>query len=137
MTEDSWYSNLRERWRPATVRLLLIGESPPDNGGDPDTRRFFYAEPLMQADNLFRSVVDALYDIGKLTKGDRKAPWLDRLRDDGVFLIDLAARPVNGLSSGARQQARRDGVQAWLDRSIQMDPNGIIICHTPSYKLPR
>jgi hypothetical protein len=135
VTEIPWYSDLRETWKPAAVRLLLIGESPPDDGGDPTRRRFFYAEPVAQADNLFRSVVDALYGSGKLTKGDLKAPWLERLRDDGVFLIDLAARPVNALSNGARQRARRDGVGACIERAAQLAPEGIIICHTPSYNV--
>lgn len=133
MTENPWYSDLRENWKPARVRLLLIGESPPDNGGDPERRRFFYAEPLSHADNLFRSVVQALYGSGKLTKGDPKAPWLERLRNDGVYLIDLAARPVNSLGSTARRQARRDGVEACITRATQLDPEGIIVCHTPSY----
>lgn len=135
MTEHSWYSDLRETWKPAAVRILLIGESPPDDGGDPTQRRFFYAEPLTQHDSLFRSVVDALYCSGKLTKGDPKAPWLERLRDDGVFLIDLATRPVNASDDRAREQARRDGVDACIKRVTQLNPEGIIICHIPSYDL--
>lgn len=71
-----WYQSPREQWKPSHIRLLLVGESAPDDGGDPGNRRFFYSEPLNQADNLFRSVVAALYDSGKLTKGDLKEPWL-------------------------------------------------------------
>lgn len=61
MAEEEWYQSLREQWKPSHIRLLLVGESAPDDGGDPGNRRFFYSEPLNQADNLFRSVVAALF----------------------------------------------------------------------------
>jgi hypothetical protein len=60
MPEDTWYAELRERYRPEHVKLLLIGESAPDPGAA--ERRFFYAPTLTSADNLFRGVVLALYD---------------------------------------------------------------------------
>ena len=62
----------------------------------------FYAGPLSQAENLFRSALIALYDCGKLIKGDLKEPWLKRLREDGVYLIDLAPTPVNALASSTQ-----------------------------------
>lgn len=135
MVEEEWYQSLREQWRPSHIRLLLIGESAPDDGGDPNNRRFFYSEPLSQADNLFRSVVAALYDSGKLTKGDLKEPWLVRLRDDGVYLIDLASRPVNAVSPAMRRATLRASVDDCVQRIRDLNPDGIVICHTPTFKL--
>lgn len=85
MSENPWYSQLREAWKPSHVRLLLIGESAPDDGGDPNNRRFFYSDRL-GSDNLFRGVVAAMYGTSKddLAKGG-KGPWLERLRDDGFY----------------------------------------------------
>lgn len=135
MVEEAWYQQLRKQWKPSKVNLLLIAESAPDDGGDADNRRFFYSEPLSQSDNLFRSVVAALYDGGKLSKGDTKRPWLTRLRNDGVYLIDLASRPVNGLSPAARSAALRAGVQDCVQAARELNPAGIVVCHTPTYKL--
>lgn len=135
MSETEWYENLREQWKPENVRLLLIGESAPDDGGDPLNRRFFYAEPLSGADNLFRSVVAALYNGGKLTKGDRKEPWLRRLQADGVYLLDLSPVPVNALSARDRRAALKGSVGDCVQRIADLSPEGIIVCHGPSFVL--
>lgn len=135
MLEDSWYQALRQRWKPEKVRLLLIGESPPDDGGDITKRPFFYAEELSGSDLLFRGVADALCDSGKLTKGDLKTPWHHQLRDQGVYLIDLASVPVNGLSTSARNKVLRDSVDGCVQRVLDLAPDGIAICHTPTFKL--
>lgn len=52
MSEDSWYSERRACWKPDQVRLLLIAESAPDDGGDAANRRFFYDERLTGKDGL-------------------------------------------------------------------------------------
>jgi len=56
---------------------------------------------------LFRGVVEGLYEhrFPRGSAGSSKAPWLDRLRDDGVFLIDLVPFPVNGLPTAERARA--------------------------------
>lgn len=133
--ENAWYQTLRERWKPEHVRLLLIGESPPDDRGDLSKRRFFYADRLEQYDNLFRSVIAALYDEDKLSKGASKAPWLERLRADGVYLIDLASTPINALAPPLRRRARIDSVNDCLRRVRELSPDGIVICHKPTFKL--
>ncbi|MBC7595993.1 MAG: hypothetical protein H7288_19020 [Kineosporiaceae bacterium] len=135
MSENPWYQQLRDAWKPQSVRLLLIGESAPDDGGDVHQRRFFYAEPLSHSDNLFRSVVAALYDSGKLTKGDSKAPWLERLREDGIYLIDLSSNPVNALPPRERRAVLRESVVGCVENAKRLAPQGIIVCHSPTFQL--
>ena len=94
MSEDLWYSERRARWRPDHVRLLLIAESAPDDGGDIANRRFFYDNDLTSKDGLFREVVRALFGNPMLASGPKaKAPWLEKLKAEGVYLIDLAPVP--------------------------------------------
>ncbi len=133
MPEAAWYAELRERYRPSDVRLLLIGESAPDPGAAEP--RFFYAPTLTGADNLFRGVVLALYahQFPRGSAGMSKVPWLERLKEDGVFLIDLVPFPVNALGSGARSRARRDAVSDAVATATRLDPDGIIVCHAPSF----
>jgi len=130
MPDAAWYAELRERHRPAHIKLLLIGESAPNPGTDEP--RFFYAPTLTAADNLFRGVVLALYNhrFPRGSAGSSKTAWLERLKADGVFLIDLVPFPVNGLKSGARARARREGVAT--ARNLQ--PEGVIVCHDPSFR---
>jgi len=125
---ETWYDDLRRRWKPHAVRLLLVGESVPDAGVE--ERRFFYGPKLDRRDNLFRGVVEALYGpIPRGSAGQPKQPWLERLRADGVYLVDLVPFPVNKLASGAR----REHVVTLIERAQALDPEGVIVCHAPTF----
>lgn len=129
------YEEMRGEYRPAQVRLLLIGESAPDPREA--QRRFFYAPALAPADNLFRGVVEALYDhrFPRGSAGTSKVPWLERLRRDGVYLIDLVPFPVNGLTRGRRARARRDHLGAAVEEAGSLSPAGVAVCHAPTFRL--
>jgi hypothetical protein len=133
----TWYVSLRRRYRPDQIALLLIAESAPDPaGGD---RRFFYAPTLATEDNLFRGVVLGLYGH-RFPKGSAdasKVEWLERLKADGVFLIDVVPHPVNHLSGPERRQARRDHATAAVKRAGKLKPTGIVVCHAPTFRLLR
>jgi hypothetical protein len=139
MGNSNWYSELREAYRPDHVRVLLVGESAPDPGAG--ERRFFYAPLLDRRDNLYRGVVEAFYGSSPGRAGDAKAPWLNRLKQDGVFLIDLVPYPVNDLSSNKaeagrlRASARREHVDARMQTAQELRPHGIIVCHGPSFEV--
>lgn len=125
--EAAWYSELRTKWKPARVRLLLIAESAPDDGGDTAQRRFFYSDRLA-ADNLFRGVVEAMYNVrADSLRRTGKAPWLERLRADGVYLIDLVPYPINRLPHREKRSIQRDSVTNCVERAAQLNPEGIIV----------
>lgn len=132
-SEDPWYAELRERWRPDRVRLLLIGESAPDP--EASERRFFYAPVLSAHDSLYRAVVKALYGRKAGSAGDAKEPWLRRLRDDGVYLIDLVPFPVDRLNTKAeRRRAHRDHAADCAAAAAELDPDGAIVCHKDTFR---
>lgn len=90
MTTGAWYEDLRAANRPARLRVLLIGESPPDPGAG--ERRFFYS-PRLTIDNLYRGVADAVYgEHGDVDLRD-KPTVLARLKEDGFWLIDAVTSP--------------------------------------------
>lgn len=133
--EAPWYIELREQWRPERVRLLVIAESPPASGDDGGQRRFFYHDYLGY-DNLFRGVVQAMYGVQApelLATGKR--PWLQRLKDDGFLLIDLAPHPVNALSNPERRKVLRESVPGCVDRAAALDPEGIVVVKTNLFPL--
>ena len=133
--EEPWYSELRLRWKPENVRLLMIAESAPDDRGDPAARRFFYADRLGH-DNLFRAVVEATYGVGKETlKQTGKKPWLEKLRRDGFYLIDLAEFPVNAMNAADRRRVLIDSIPGCVDRASTLDPAGAIIVKANLYAI--
>lgn len=129
------YTRLRDRWKPDQVQLLLIGESAPDPGGA--ELRFFYAPTLTSHDNLFRGVILALYGRSPGHAGDPKRPWLDALRGDGVYLIDLVPFPVNALSSRERKRALSDHTEDCVAEASALEPQAIAICHSPTFNALR
>ncbi|WP_415853480.1 hypothetical protein [Sinomonas sp. G460-2] len=132
--EEPWYAQLRIQWKPERVRLLMIAESAPANGGDESSRRFFYAPRLGRADNLFRGVVHAMYGTSKLDlQRTGKHPWLERLCDDGFLLIDLAPYPVNNLSRAERRQIHLEAVPGCVARAAALDPTGIVVVKKDLY----
>jgi hypothetical protein len=128
MGEDAWYSDRRASWKPEHVRLLLVAESAPDDGSDVAGRRFFYDTRLTGHDNLFRETVRALYAPQSLESGsDAKRPWLQRLKDDGVFLIDLAPLPVNYHGAVQRKSLLEDNITGAVRRAKALQPDGVIL----------
>jgi hypothetical protein len=128
VSEDPWYSERRARWKPEHVRLLLIAESAPDDGGDLANRRFFYDDNLTGKDGLFREVVRALYGNPTLTSGpNAKRRWLEKLKADGVYLIDLAPVPVNNHSPSERAAALQRNIKATVSHASELKPDGVVL----------
>jgi hypothetical protein len=131
--EDPWYAQLRSQWKPSRVKLLMIAESAPADGGDVSARRFFYADRL-GPDNLFRGVVEAMYGASKIDlERTGKRPWLQRLRNEGFFLIDLAQYPVNALSAAERRRVLHEAVPGCVARASALDPAGVAVVKADLY----
>jgi hypothetical protein len=127
----AWYDELREQYRPQRLRVLLIGESPPDPGTG--ARRFFYA-PTLTHDNLFRGVAQAVY--GDDVNVYDKVVVLERLCDDGFWLIDAVEHPINKERSGPRRRSIEAAVPRLVERCRELAPQlGVIVCHGLVYEL--
>lgn len=114
----------------------MIAESAPADGGDSSQRRFFYAVDRLGPDNLFRGVVQAMYGASKDNmRRSGKRPWLERLRDDGFFLIDLAPYPVNALSPAERWQVLNEAVPGCVLRASALSPEGVVVVKADLYGL--
>ena len=136
MAEEPWYAERRARWKPAKVRLLLIGESPPSDGGDVRNRHFFYDDCLTGDDGLFRQVVHAAFGVAKLPSGPRGKPsWLQKLKDRGVYVIDIAPVPVNEADPILRKAIVRANVSACVAEALELNPTGIIVCKTTVFEV--
>lgn len=128
--EEPWYTQLRSHWKPDHVKLLMIAESAPAVDGDMSDRRFFYSDRL-GPDNLFRGVVQALYGTSKddLYRTGKRV-WLERLREDGFFLIDLAPYPVNRLRPAERRRVLMGAIPNCVLRASALNPQGVVVVKT-------
>lgn len=126
-SEDDWYATRRAKWKPDHVRLLLIAESAPDDGGDIKNRRFFYDDNLTAHDGLFREVVKTMFNVGALPGGPRaKTPWLRKLQERGVYLIDLAPVPVNYMAA-ERDAVLAANVAECVALARSLEPGGVVV----------
>jgi hypothetical protein len=129
---DRWYDELRERYRPGQLRILLIAESPPDPGDG--ERRFFYS-PRLSHDNLYRGVAEAVYGRSGVNLRDKRRV-LELLQEDGFWLIDAVDQPVNKASAWVRREAIARAVPALVERVLDLAPErGVVICHAKVYEL--
>lgn len=94
----------RRNFRPAQVKLLFIGESPPASG------RFFYNGDS----GLFRAMRDA-FRVVEPSLTD--AAFLPFFQTSGCYLVDLSLDPVDHLDSKSRRAACRAG-EEFLARTI-------------------
>lgn len=75
------------KYKPTQVKLLLLGEAPPC-----DTSRYFYFENVPKHDWLYVYVCKGLFGETPVAKLRAEKPaYLTRMRERGVFLIDLAS----------------------------------------------
>jgi hypothetical protein len=104
---------LRRRYRPARVRLLFVGESPPASG------RFFY-----QADSgLYRAIRQTFLSAFPNLKD---ADFLESFRNLGCYLIDLCGKPVDRLPTNQRRLACEQGETRLAARIRQLNPEVIV-----------
>ena len=87
---------LRRRYRPARVRILFVGESPPASG------RFFY-----QADSGLYRAVQQTFLAAFL--GLSAANFLESFRKLDCYLVELCGRPVDRLTARQRRLACSQG----------------------------
>lgn len=88
------YAVARNKYKPADIKVLIIGEAPPCN-----LDRYFYFEEVSKQDSLFLEIMGVLYPELKAqylaTKRDPalKVELLEHFQSDGYWLMDLSEIP--------------------------------------------
>jgi hypothetical protein len=107
---------LRLSYKPAKLRWLFIGESPPANG------TFFY-----KADsNLSRYTQQAFSIAFEREFADGKG-FLEFFKAQGCYLIDLCEHPVNHLPESEREEQRRRCSTSLPERIAEHLPQATIV----------
>lgn len=97
----------RQNYKPKQVKYLLVAEAPPDS-----VDRFFYYTDVFKKDDLFLGVTRALYptlkekhlESRRSKDGSVKKSILEKLKEDGFFLLDLSELPISYLTDSLNSQ---------------------------------
>lgn len=113
-SERAKRERLRRRYRPAHIRLLFVGESPPASG------RFFYC----RNSGLYRAMRDA---FRRIDSSVTDKTFLDIFQNSGCFLIDACADPVDRLDPSSRRAKCLTSEPALSRRIRRLDPGAVVI----------
>lgn len=105
--------HLRAAYRPANVRVLFIGESPPASG------RFFYNRDS----GLYRALRDTFHLVDPSIGNDT---FLSVFQRSGCYLIDACQQPVDRMDRIARRSACMAGETLLSRRIRSLEPETIV-----------
>lgn len=128
------YDTVRQHYRPSTVNVLLIAESPPPPPDMQSSRQFYYTDRIRQDDRLFTNTMRALYpETAKLSESEleqNKVDWLRRFQADGWYMIEaLDESMAHKITKQQRQDYISKALPSLLNKVRQLaTPNtGIIL----------
>jgi Family of unknown function (DUF5677) len=121
------YRELRQQYKPESISLVIIAESPPSNG------KYFYDRKGLPSEPLFAAMMKQL-------GVDPRCPKEDGLREfqrKGWFLVDATYKPVDKLSDSSadrvikrRYQSLRHELATLIpDRSTPLVLIKVNVCH--------
>ena len=123
---DPRYDAASGRYRPETVRVLFIKESPPYARD-----RHFYFLGVRAHDGLFINLTRFLYgsDFSEDTAAERAAKdrWLLRYQADGYFAMDAVSEPVAKHSQDERIEIIRAAAPAVVEKVRSLAPQQIVL----------
>jgi hypothetical protein len=102
------YDDVRQQYRPAHIKYLLIAESPPPAPDVQSSRQFYYADRIRKDDRLFTNTIRALYpETAETPEAEleaQKEQWLRRFQSDGWYMIEaLEESQVHEVTKKERQ----------------------------------
>ncbi len=106
---------VRMSYKPVSIKLLLVGESPPASG------QFFYVRSLMTiyTSRAFETVFSKSFV--------NTSAFLEFFQDKGCYLEDLTTTPVNKMSTVEREKTLEQGVILLSKKLIDYNPEAIVI----------
>ncbi|SDJ91540.1 hypothetical protein SAMN05421823_101411 [Catalinimonas alkaloidigena] len=118
----STFWQAREKYRPDPIKVLFITEAPPD----PQHERYFYFEHVRRGDSLFLELIKVLFpeeveafETVKQLRAE-KPYFLERLQDEGYFLMSPVDRPLPGFTAAARTKVYQEHLPDLIRTLLQI-----------------
>lgn len=103
------YEHTRALYKPATIKILLIAESPPPSADRNGSRHFYRSKTPRKDDRLFVNTIKALYpEAANKTENDLepdKEAWLQRFKADGYYMIEALTTSLEHEVTKPQRQA--------------------------------
>jgi hypothetical protein len=117
----SMYDEVRDRYRPKHIKMLLIAESPPPAPDIQSSRQFYYTDRIRRDDRLFTNTIRALYPdtetVPEKELEQSKDEWLRRFQADGWYMIEaLEDSQEHEVTKKQRQQRIHDVIPRLIER---------------------
>lgn len=117
----SSYDDIRQRYRPEHIKVLLIGESPPPEAATDSSRHFYRSEKTRRDDRLFVNTIKALYlEAAEMTETQiepNKEAWLRRFQTDGWYMIEaLEVSQKHEVTKAERQELIKHHLPRLIER---------------------
>ncbi len=106
---------LRKSYKPKKIKLLLIGESPPESG------KFFYLESSMTT-----FTQRAFENTFKLRFKNHKE-FLQFFKKKGCYLYDLSPIPLNRMTPLRKEEVLSGGIRSLATRLTFYKPEIVVI----------
>lgn len=106
----STYQTIREQYRPDSIKILLIAESPPPAPDVQSSRQFYYTDRIRNDDRLFINTIKAMYpETAEQTEAEiepHKKEWLHRFQADGFYMIEALEASQPHVATKPQRQER-------------------------------
>ncbi len=123
MINQNKYDQLRDKYRPEKIELLLLAEAPPN----PPPCRFFYCEKFVRPDSLYKETMSVIFYLIQGHSGARpsyitacieqhKEIYLKCFQMNGIWLLDAVPDPLGGRNP-------RQAIQANIGRILGIIKN--------------
>lgn len=91
------YEEAAKEYKPDKIKYLFIAEAPPKKKEGQELR-YFYFDKVAIYDYLIQNIVETLFSE-EYKRSDKRC-WLNKLKEEGFFLIDAIEKPIkSGLSN--------------------------------------
>lgn len=127
------YDTIRQQYKPAHIKLLLIAESQPPSADKDSSRHFYRTDKPRRGDRLFSNTIKAAYteaaETSEAELEETKQQWLKRLQSDGWYMIEaLETSLPHRTTKKERQELIRQNLPNLIERVKQLaKPNTKIV----------
>lgn len=124
------FQKAREKYRPQNIKVLLLTEAPPAESRN----RYFYYEHIRRGDSLFLETIKVLFpeevEAFETVKQIRaeKVYFLERLQEEGFFLMNAVETPLPDKSAAARSRIYQENLPQLIRKILQIArPDTVIV----------